>query len=1686
MQKFIFASKVLPGQTVNLMAGMRPDANEPFIATISKGSDEQVSGVLDCIPREECYFGPFPILTPCEDWSSLVGSFFSKFKVMGRLEQFSGSAMLQKYSSHYNDATKAVADMLGIEKKYADDSSYFGFVLARVPRNMPNAVVNLSDRELTAFKENLINVYDKKIKTFEDSLDKDSTGNVYHTPGNIQKSIALISEELGSHYVESVEIGDLAYQVFVYSKENYKLICDAMKKSGWENENALGFRYFTSSRYCEHVGNVKLLSGDPAFEAARELLSDTTYNVSESVFKVVLDEQVQEIAQSLNNVVCVGASLKPITNIRYSNNNDLKAVNTIYNAEPLLDNVAVQGCITRFGAKGAGPASVTGNINVDYSKLYKPFGQMETMSLLWSPYLSISQMYVSLDQVWKMPALNKTGVKHLIITADVIEINDDIDLSSVETVTFACRLFVAGKDGDVPTVRLSSTSWRPLRLYCGSMKGTCVFEESGDKHNHQLVFDSPAVSLIPSEIGVMYNEFFSGKFPVELFFETDIDTEAKWRRTALKSGMETLLLTSSIPLSPQAIMPEDLRQTAIEAWNCLKWINDSTRLVVEESSKTGVELPEDLALIFTHSVMLIRASANPNDTSNELFPQVPPLRYTVYQDTVNRLLDVAKEYGKQIDITSKAIADYNKEIQKSYVEAERDENIKKIAQFMIDQNRALAEHERDLTQAHDEIINNKKQTKVHLEQREVEIKAKYDYYVEKLKKAKEDMVNEIAKKKKEEQARTVIEVVFGTVEFFGGIATGVYTLKTLGDARDAERILKKLEAFMKFIEQMNKGIDLIEKLSEHRGAIMALNDSTPDDFVKPPTDMDWDIFLSDSEAHVRPAEEYVKAEVENYMAVARDLTTVSKELNAILDQKSRLNYDIWAEEVSKNVSKKQEERLNQLKLNMNNPEWRPDEDYLSDLGQFNAVLRQKQNTALIKLAEIVRLQDASMTYHYLSKPTIITQFDILSIQEGLASQALAAVQALETYPYPPTDLKAPIEIKVSNIPVAKLTDDMGVEIQVQMNQGLFDTLAHVRINSLDARIEGIATCSGNCHVQIETVGNPMHDRGFKRELLSYQMISREWHVVYDIQTDETIIGTEPAKEWGQYFTKPTPFQTYRISLPKTSENDGIKFDNQLTSITLRFMVEAAYSKAPKRMVLGTSNQNSTNVTTTDPSNYFSLLKGKSITDGWDVVSFVSVDKINNLWKQRWEKELQDSFQGNKMFIQNINVNHTLKAPGGLFIIVYNFNMNIGAPWITFDPGSDQSAVINIPIITGILTATTYDKNGNELGKETMTVETTAEKPVLIKTQAKLENLPGEVAKGTVYIDPAQDAFKLENVELDPQVNVGICNEIADYFKNQKLEPWIIGTIRFDTDIDFLKPTKFSFRTFSPPESHKNDWPAILGIFILTITENAPSYGMRGMWPEAVWPVTSEYDGTVFFSSSLLWDKEIIPAVKQQMSDADVLIDETREKYIQLKGTTNVCNLPVELKDGYERNYNIVTKYATVNFDLSKVTLKYNFSSLELACDTSWKSKFPYQVRTPIPDPCYPDVSLSVGWDDVTFNCSFDSFSYPNIDPNNFNVTFTAFSVTPTVTESHPSHSFLGLPLPQIKQAVIDNAKAAITNKISGLRLNLSPMPMFAVSNLLFPESKTIDPKYVYHTHDLLIVGSVVHDWEMPQGTKNKV
>ncbi|WAL68815.1 hypothetical protein ORV05_13930 [Amycolatopsis cynarae] len=1682
METFAYKASLFPGQQLNALAGIASDGSTAvFNEPLTDGFRGPVDRVIAGGHPEECSFGPFPILAPCRTWTELVEKFFAPFTFHGRPTSFAGAAVMQKHSRQSATIRQQLAEKFGVRVEDADDNADRSFVLVRVPRKVQNNEINLSGPQTRQMWDSVLARCRDEMNEVRGRLKPALNGDSF-SPDAVRNILDTVENTLGSHLVESLSVGDEAFQIFVYTRKQFELICAAMDRSGWEDAHALSFRYFTSKNFLLYATAPRLASGDPSFSALQPLLGDQVYGVKESVFSLLLNDEAVRKSTAISSLTCTGAHLVSMA--------DVSAMGVQAPRPPvptpvgeLVDAVTTQAAIARFGSEGSGTSAVPSDVSVSYASLYEAFTTATPACALWSPYVSLTQPYVKLDDFWNTAKTDRSAVRHLTVVADVIELRNSIDLSSLSTVTLTCRLLIVGtQDGTVPTVRLSASAWDPLQLYCGSMSGTCAFEAAEDPASRRVVFADDAVSLRPDDKQVAFDSFFGGKYPVELFTGASAAADARWRRDTIETGLETLLLTSAAALRPQAILSPGLKQTAVESWQSLQWLIGYFRQITDSFTTAGKVPPDRVVSLYGLATTLARSAPDPRKPTEQVVPQVPSLRFTAFQDAVNKLLDVADTYATQLRRANEMLVDFGLAREREFSDEKRDALLRETAKFMVTQNEALAKKEDDLVDAHNAVINKNNEAMLVLSQREGQLRTQYQAFLKKLQEAQKAMSDAIAEESRKQETKMVFEFVGGLVEVFGGLMTGLYGFKVAGAAEGMEKTLKKWESFLKLAETANKLIESGTKLADSIEQVVKLDNSTPSTVAEPPNDTDWEVFMNDAEAKVRPAEELIRPEVERFVASVRNLVAIAKSLNAVEEQKVRLQFNNFTESTARAVSQRQAERLRALKLGLDKPSGLPGHAHLADLGQLTAMLQLSQNRALNRIVEIAALMDDSMTYHYLSGPSLIRRFDIAEIKENLAAQALSAVEALGTYPYPPTDLREPVEIRVDNVPVEDLMSGVGAQIAISPTHGdLLNALARVRINAVDVRIEGVSTAKGQCHVQLVSTGAPMNDRGLRREILTYRMISRDWHVVYDIASDRTIIGTEPAKEWGGYFTKPTPFQHWRVLLPRTPENAGASFESPTTAVILRFHVEAMYSAPPAGRMRAMYAAPSFAAAGPDPSHFLGLLKGCSLTDGWDVASFVSVDRINDLWNQRWRAETDAAFHGDRMFVQNIDISHTQVLPGKISVR-YRLEAKAGPPSLKFMADAEQSAEVGIPLLEGTLTTTTY-RNDTPIGEDTKGIESTSSQPVMVRTKAELQKLPGDVDKfHAVHIDPARGVFAFENIVLDPQVDTAFCNEIVEYFKKQELQPWLLGSLRFESDQEYLQPRNFAFRTFTPPPSHRNDWPSILGIYVLTSTSVPPVHGMRQSWPDAAWPVSADFDAAVYFSADLLWNKEVLPAL-HKVADATVRVDPNTHQYSgAFTGQKVVSDQPVKLEKGWENGKTTsVYPHAKVTFDYQPLQLTFDLTALSLNYEHTWTESFPYQGRHPVISAGDADVRLSVDWDDVTLSCSFSAQSTARIDPKTFNVTFGDMTISPEVDIKYPIHKIFGMEiLAQMKKEVVANAKSELEKKFSDMKIELRGMSMFAVSNLLFPESRALDPSGVYFPGDMAIVGQVTRTWSPPQ------
>lgn len=546
--------------------------------------------------------------------------------------------------------------------------------------------------------------------------------------------------------------------------------------------------------------------------------------------------------------------------------------------------------------------------------------------------------------------------------------------------------------------------------------------------------------------------------------------------------------------------------------------------------------------------------------------------------------------------------------------------------------------------------------------------------------------------------------------------------------------MKAVETITKFGADMDEAVSRLSGWeAEHPG------------FTECPTAMDWEIFMHDCKAQIVPLEKDFPAETARYQSVLENIVSCARQQDEYMSQISRIQAEMSQHKAQADTAEEQENRLKEFSANITSPDWQPQEDALADMGQYAAVLAQKEQAMLLRLVTLIHLQSGAMEYQYCGTWEPVTSFTLKSVRENLADQSLAAIQGMQSFLSVPTDLRLPL-LYEAQIPAEALMGENGGEIEVPMDLGMWRNLSHVRINAMDVRLEGIRTSSGRCHVKLVTSGDPVKDRGIAGKILSYQMPSRDWFVVYDTVSDRTIMYTEPSRDWGKYFAKPAPFQKIRIGLAGTPENDGASFREDMVNVKVWFYLEACY----RENAFGGPAERSADgdgMLRAVPE-FIKGLEGHTITGGWDVINFMSVTAINNLWKVRWQKEVEKEYgDKDRQFLQSIDVSYSADYPGGITVKT-RLESELDAPEIQFLQDGLRRVQVTIPIICGKICIDTI-QGGETIGHKEDEIQVSETNRPFIRFALDINKIAGSADNsGKVFLTPSPEAVSLENIQIE--------------------------------------------------------------------------------------------------------------------------------------------------------------------------------------------------------------------------------------------------------------------------------------------------------------------------------------------------
>ncbi|CAH0560307.1 unnamed protein product [Brassicogethes aeneus] len=173
----------------------------------------------------------------CDNSNQLLQAYFRDFQFQGLDKPW------KAFTGSWTPET--IARNLGINSSFITSDSYC-FVLVRLSRYREGV-------KLTRVPNN-INLADVVAR----EIDNMQVGDV--------GSVVTFIKKYGSHFINSFVTGNSIYQVFVYNKNYYQQIKDRLKTRGISHVNKRDLLQYFGPVYAEHLGTIKVASGNKTVE----------------------------------------------------------------------------------------------------------------------------------------------------------------------------------------------------------------------------------------------------------------------------------------------------------------------------------------------------------------------------------------------------------------------------------------------------------------------------------------------------------------------------------------------------------------------------------------------------------------------------------------------------------------------------------------------------------------------------------------------------------------------------------------------------------------------------------------------------------------------------------------------------------------------------------------------------------------------------------------------------------------------------------------------------------------------------------------------------------------------------------------------------------------------------------------------------------------------------------------------------------------------------------------------------------------------------------------------------------------------------------------------------------------------------------------------------------------------------
>ena len=1499
------------------------------------------------------YFGDWIQLSFHPDFNDLFGEFLSIWK-FEQESYYSSAFAKQPNFSEDQSAKNTIAELLGIPERYVGAKDK-GFVLAR---------------------------YWKILQTVD--IDQVSAGSALEQEFSRlteQDDAIRLFAKYGTHYLSGYTTGDLIYQVFVYDKKAYDDVYEQYPQSSDYLFGRRGdhFRLFTQKRYAvantltvgytEHIGSVLALSGDPHFDTIRPHLQDSHYDVSESIFKFILDFSVAQKMDQMTREIQVKLKFSAVSSKGLS-----------FSDSKLNWNEAVM--ITTFQKFGR---EVSPDFRPVSAPNYSSYMDSFNPSLVTSTattHTSIIRMNFNLHD---LKILNPEFVTDLFIFADVVEIQpgNAVNLPGQNSVHIICREFVSHSSADtIPEVIVSTDNFEIVSSrFVGVLSVVHNTDMTHSTISDGLVYKTVSDPTIPGLFTVSAVESVTRLYPTpsilpDMYNKAPSNYHERWLSRTFLNAMELEMVSVQNILSIRA---NDHEVAAADL--SLSWI-------IQTLSNDNNKLSTDLEAVLCQALVINKTR------ESEYLRQalvVPRLTFPEYEDLYDNMLTLVRSYDQNMATVANEISQHKQNEAIASTQAELNENIRSIGSFLVEQVKVATKHQQDVVNYHKEIDRRKVNEIAQQDAKMRQMLTEVTEHQAKVKEAGDALTLALKQWQKEQIIREAFEII-GAV---GSLFSGGFNIAALpADATNIARVAAKIQYVVEVIKQISalyeQGRNIRTDAKNFNRATEFLDRTvlSPSDY---PNELEWSDFDSDvlsMTLGLPTSSAQVTAKALDFRTAANKLSARGKAYLNLQKKVQALKSEKILNELQRGIVDRHVSRLTELQSSLSQSALSDTEANNIDLFELGNILMMKANEIRTKLAQTFVTMDAALQYYYLQDPTPITGYDILTIQEAAVHQISNSIAALSSFPSKPHDLSDPISYDIPSVKVSSLQSEEGFQQRIPLSAVEFIDFLRVRVIEIEIRVDGVVSTPDNTvYIEAEASGEIIQDRDLQRKTKTFASYPVKYPYVYNRLSGETTVGNRPSAQFIDKYMRMTPFVEWTFRIPDVSTNSGIQFSSELTTLHLKFYVSVIFH--PLQVMLARSQ--------TDLAGSLDTLlddmDGKTIVGNWDAVCAMDAKEINNLWKKKFDYEVS-----NGGFATNIETEYKVATETRSTVIKRALSATVGPPKLSFIQHNANYAILEMTVTNAVLKTREYCKEGSRRCDDPTEIWDEYEdakdvKGAKIKATVQMAKIEGEVTNlHKIVLDFSDAVFDFTIIGIDDDTHIAVKNSITIWFKNFQTQAYELGTVDFDSNLTppSLQPHRFYFTTGGFVNSP--DGLGTLLIFIKTsaVGSSADETTTRdfNIISKDTHVIPKGYTSAIFIASRVLFQDMIEPQFENQVGIGSIAQTSGSYAYdawvVRGSGSGSLRN-PVTIKYSVwgagSTSYNL-------NIPTSDFEIKASRSDLKLDWSSSFDSTIKYRKRSS------GYLTSSYSYKDVTkrFHINAHATITPSVDTATSMISFPSMNL----------------------------------------------------------------------------------------------